>query len=79
MKSLVILGVVLIALGAVGLIYGGINYTTKKNVVDLGSIELQVDQKKHIPMPPILGGVAVAVGVALVFIGRRDVARGRTV
>jgi hypothetical protein len=79
MKSFVIMGVVLIVLGAAGLIYGGINYTTKKNVVDLGSVELQVDQKKHIDMPPILGGVAVAVGVALLFVGRRGAARGRTV
>ncbi len=79
MKSFVILGIALIVLGAVGLIYGGINYTSKKSVVDLGSVELQVDQKKHIPMPPILGGVAVAVGVALVFMGRRGAARGRTV
>jgi hypothetical protein len=70
---------VLIVLGAVGLIYGGITYTSKKNILDLGSIEVQVDEKKQIPMPPILGGASVAVGIVLLFMGRRGMSRGRTV
>ena len=79
MKPIVIIGMVLIVLGAVGLIYGGITYTSKKNVLDLGSIEVQVDEKKQIPMPPILGGAAVAVGIILVLTGRRGMSRGRAV
>ena len=79
MKPIVIIGTVLIVLGAVGLIYGGITYTSKRNVVDLGPIEVQVDQKKEIPLPPILGGAAVAVGIVLVFAGRRGMSRGRAV
>jgi hypothetical protein len=70
---------VLIVLGAVGLIYGGITYTSKKNVLDLGSIEVQVGEKKEIPLPPILGGAAVALGIVLVFVGRRGMPRGRAV
>ena len=79
MKPIVIIGMVLIVLGAVGLIYGGISYTSKTNVVDLGSLEVQVDEKREIPLPPVLGGAAVAVGIVLVFAGRRGTPRGRTV
>ena len=71
MKTMTIVGIILIALGVVGLIYGGITYTSKKDVVDLGPIELQVDEKKEIPMPPILGAAAVAIGAAMIVMGRR--------
>lgn len=79
MKLIAIIGMVLIVLGAVGLIYGGITYTSKKNIVDLGSIEVHVDEKKEISLPPIFGGVAVAAGIVLLFVGRRGMFRGRTV
>jgi len=71
MNTMTLIGIILIVLGAVGLIYGGINYTSSKNVVDIGALKIQVDQKESIPLPPILGAAAVAVGVALVIVGRR--------
>jgi uncharacterized membrane protein YidH (DUF202 family) len=77
MNTLTLIGMILIVLGAVGLIYGGINYTSKKDVVDIGALKIQVDQKEHIPLSPIFG--AVAVGVVLVIVGRRWTPRGRTV
>jgi hypothetical protein len=78
-KLIVITGMILIVLGAVGLIYGGITYTSKKNIVDLGSIEVQVDENKEIALPPIIGGAAVAAGIALLFVGRQEMLRGRAV
>lgn len=71
MKTMTIIGIVLIVLGVVGLIYGGITYTSKKDVVDLGPIELRVDEKKEIPLPPIFGAAAVAIGTALILVSRR--------
>ena len=79
MNTLTLIGIILIVLGAVGLIYGGINYTSSKNVVDLGAVHIQVDQKESIPLPPILGAAAVAVGIALVIVGRRWTPRGGAV
>ncbi len=71
MKTVSIVGIILIVLGAIGLIYGGITYTSSKDVVDLGAVHLEVDQQKHIPFSPILGGVALGLGVILVIVGRR--------
>jgi hypothetical protein len=77
MKTYLMLGLALIGLGTVGLIYGGINYTSKKNVVELGSVELPGGQKNQTAIPPILGGFAVVVGAALVFTERRGMPGGR--
>ena len=71
MNIMNIIGIILIVLGVVGLIYGGITYTSSKDVVDLGPIEIQVDEKKEIPLPPILGAAAVAIGAAMLVMGRR--------
>ena len=71
MNIVTIIGIILIVLGVVGLIYGGISYTSTKNVVDLGSVQLTVDQKKEIPLSPFFGAGAVAAGVILMIIGRR--------
>jgi hypothetical protein len=76
MNIITIIGVILIVLGVVGLIYGGITYTSSENVVDMGSVHLQVDQKKQIPLSPIAGVAAVAVGVILILVGRRPHASG---
>jgi hypothetical protein len=71
MRPLAIVGVVLIVLGIVALAYQGITYTTREKVIDLGPLKASVDKQKTIPLPPILGGLAVAAGVFLVWVGAR--------
>jgi hypothetical protein len=79
MKTMTIIGIILIVLGVVGLIYGGITYTSSKNVVDIGSVQLKVDQQKTIPLSPIFGAGAVAAGVILMLVGRRRNASGNVI
>lgn len=76
MNTLTLIGIILIVLGTVGLIYGGVTYISKKDVVDVGALKIQVEQKEHIPLSPIFGAAAVAVGVVLVIVGRRWTPRG---
>jgi hypothetical protein len=71
MKPLALLGVVLIILGIIALAYQGITYTTRENVIDLGPLKASVEKKKTIPLPPILGGLAIAAGVFLVWVGAK--------
>jgi hypothetical protein len=66
-----IVGVLLIAIGIVALAYGGITYTTREKVLDVGPIEATAERQKTIPLPPLLGGLAVAGGVALLIAGSR--------
>jgi hypothetical protein len=62
---LIIIGIVLIAVGLVSLAYQGITYTSRETVVEVGPLKATADKQKTIPLPPILGGIALAGGVAL--------------
>ncbi len=65
MKTPAIVGIVLIVLGIVALAYQGITYTTRDKILDLGPIKAEKETKHTIPLPPVLGGVAIVGGVAL--------------
>ena len=71
MKPIMIVGIVLVILGAVALAYQGINYTTTERVVDIGPLKIDAKKEKTFPLPPVLGGVAVAAGVVLLIVGAR--------
>jgi uncharacterized membrane protein HdeD (DUF308 family) len=66
-----LVGIALIILGVLALAYQGITYTTREKVIDLGPLQASVDKKKSIPLPPIVGAVALAGGVVLLIIGAR--------
>jgi len=66
-----IVGIILIVLGVLALAYQGILYTTKEKVVDIGPIEVTSTKKHSIPLPPIVGGVAIVAGIALILVDRR--------
>jgi hypothetical protein len=71
MKPMILVGVALIILGVLALAYQGITYTTREKVIDLGPLKASVDKEKRIPLPPIVGGLALAGGVVLVIVGAR--------
>ena len=71
MKSATLLGIILIVLGVLALAYQSITYTTREKVVDLGPLKITADKEKSIPLPPILGALALAGGIVLVFVGVR--------
>jgi hypothetical protein len=66
-----VVGVALIILGILALAYQGITYTTREKVVEIGPLKAEVEKQKTIPLPPILGGLALVAGFVLVVIGRR--------
>jgi hypothetical protein len=71
MKSITLTGILLILFGAVMLAYQGFTYTKREKVLDLGPIEANKETRKTVPIPPIVGGLALAGGVALVAVGAR--------
>jgi drug/metabolite transporter (DMT)-like permease len=72
MKPASWLGILLIVLGALVLIYQGINYTRQKKVLDVGSVHLTAETEEHIPLPPIAGGLALVGGIVLLAMGARS-------
>ena len=68
-----IIGIILIALGTLGLIYQGFTYVTREKVVDAGPIQVTADREKTVWVPPLVSGVAIAAGAAmLAFSGKRE-------
>jgi hypothetical protein len=66
-----ITGIILIVLGVIGLVYGGISYTRRRDTVNLGPISATVTQRKTVPIPPVAGAIALAAGIGLLIAGGR--------
>jgi hypothetical protein len=65
------LGIILVVLGLIGLAWGGFTYTTRESVVDIGPIHATREKTHTVPLPPILGAVALIGGVALLVAGKK--------
>lgn len=66
MKPSTLIGFALIVLGVLGLALGGFSFTRKEKVLDVGPVEATADKKEHLPVPPLLGLLAIVGGVVLV-------------
>jgi drug/metabolite transporter (DMT)-like permease len=66
------LGIALVILGIVALAYQGFSYTVPKKEVDLGPVHVTKEQKHTVPLPPILGAVAILGGIVVVLSDRRS-------
>ncbi|HET7874182.1 MAG TPA: DUF3185 domain-containing protein [Methylomirabilota bacterium] len=71
MKAVVVLGIVLIALGVIAFAYQGITYTTQEKVLEVGPLKATIEKEKTIPLPPILGALALVGGIVLIAVGVR--------
>ena len=71
MSFKIIIAIILIAVGVVAFTYQGITYTTREKVVDLGPIQMTAEKTKTLPLPPILGAIALVGGIVLLVVGNR--------
>ena len=72
MKSTTVLGILLVVLGIIALVYQGFSYTREVKVLDVGPIHATRDSTQHVPLPPIIGGLALLGGAALLAIGAKQ-------
>ena len=59
MKSITLVGILLVVLGGLALAYQGFNYTRRERIIDIGPIHATADTQEHVPVPPIVGGLAL--------------------
>lgn len=71
MKPTIIAGIVLIVLGAAGLAFQGISYTTREKVVDVAGIQVSAETRKTIPVPLVVSGLVLAAGIAVVVVASK--------
>jgi hypothetical protein len=66
-----LIGVLLVVFGIVALVLGGITYTKREKVLDIGPIKATAEHEKTIPLSPIVGIASLAGGIALIVAGSR--------
>jgi uncharacterized iron-regulated membrane protein len=71
MRPTTIVGILLIVLGVVMLVTGGYSYEKRDKVLDAGPLQATVQHDKRVTIPPVLSGIVLAAGVALLFVGDR--------
>ena len=70
-NPITLVGIALIVLGIVAFAYQGITYTSREKIIDIGPIQATADTKKTIPLSPLLGGLVLVGGMALVVVGAK--------
>ena len=63
------IAIILIVLGIAAFAYQGITYTTREKVVDLGPIQVTAEKTKTLPLPPIIGVIALVGSIMLLVVG----------
>jgi hypothetical protein len=71
MKASKVAAILLIAIGIIAFVYQGINYTTREQVIDLGPIHMTAEKTRTIPLPPLVGAIALVSGIVLLVGGRK--------
>jgi hypothetical protein len=69
MKPMAIAGIILTVLGLAALVAGGVTYTTRETVIDVGPLQATADRERTFPLPPVAGFAAVGGGIALLVAG----------
>jgi len=67
-----LIGIVLVVLGVIGLAYGGVSWTTREKVVDMGPVQVSRDKTQSLPLPPIAGGICLLAGVVVLVAASRQ-------
>ena len=70
-SPVMIIGILLVVIGVAVLGWQGITYTTRETVVDIGPVKVTAEKEKELPLPPIIGGAALACGLALILTNRK--------
>jgi uncharacterized membrane protein len=72
MKAGSLAGLILVIFGVLALVYQGFTYTTRERVLDVGPIQATKEEHKTVPLPPIVGGLALIGGIVLMVAGNKE-------
>lgn len=71
MKPPAIAGLLLIVLGIVAFVYQGFSYTTTEKAIDLGALQVTTEKIHTVPLPPLVGAIALIGGIVLLVASTR--------
>jgi hypothetical protein len=70
-RTYTLIGIILIVVGIAAFAYQGISYTTREKVVDLGPVHMTAERTRTLPLPPIVGAIALVGGIVLLVTGSK--------
>ena len=70
-KSITLVGIAFILLGIVAFTHQGGSSTSAEKIIDIGPIHATADTQKTSPISPLLGGLMLVGGIALVAVGAK--------
>ena len=72
MNGRTVIALILVIIGILALVYQGFTYTTQKKVLDVGPIQATKEEHHTVPLPPVLGAIALVGGILVLVTGRRN-------
>ena len=72
MKAATLIGVLLIVFGIGALAYQGFSYKSEEKILDIGPLQATRETTKTIPLPPIVGAIALIGGIGVVIATSRS-------
>ncbi len=66
------LGIILIVVGGLMTIFTGFNVITKEEVVDVGPLEINKEEKTPVAWSPIIGAIILVAGVVVLVTGKKN-------
>jgi hypothetical protein len=67
------LAIVLIVIGGIMTVFTGFNLVTKKEVADIGPVEINRTEKTPVAWSPIVGGILLVAGIVVLISSKRGV------
>jgi uncharacterized membrane protein len=71
MKPIIWVGILLIVLGGLALAHQGFSYSRHERVMDVGPMHVTREDHERVSIPPILGGLVLVGGIALLVVGAK--------
>ncbi|MFZ2307894.1 MAG: hypothetical protein WAW73_02085 [Rhodoferax sp.] len=72
MNSIRLVAILLIVAGGLGATYGGFSYTKETHTADIGPLHMQVLEKERVNIPMWAGLGAMALGLVLLVVARKE-------
>jgi uncharacterized membrane protein YidH (DUF202 family) len=66
-----VIGLVLVIVGIAALAWGGVFWTDRDTVVDIGELEVTTEEREGVAVPPVLGIIAIVGGAILLLVPER--------
>lgn len=71
MTAMRMAGLALVVLGIVVLVWGGVFWTHRDTVIDAGPLKVTTEEREGLPLPPVVGAIALVGGIVLLVVPSR--------